>query len=127
MKKNAAGESQGSFLKIHPDDNVLVALKDLLAGMPVSYNGYQFELVDNVAAKHKFFIRDMEKGEEVIMYGVLVGKLQENVIKGQVMTPPNTAHAAGKYAYRAHPYNWQPPDVPRFANKKFMLGCYIIH
>ena len=119
MKKNAAGESQGSFLKIHPDDNVLVALKDLLAGMPVSYNGYQFELVDNVAAKHKFFIRDMEKGEEVIMYGVLVGKLQENVIKGQVMTTANTVHAAGKYAYRAHPYNWQPPDVSRFANKKF--------
>src|SRR5687768_12242936 len=99
MKTDMSGEAQGSFLKIHPNDNVLVALKDLVSGAPIIYNGYQFELIDNVSAKHKFFVKDMKAGEEVIMYGVLVGKLQQDVRQGQVMTTTNTVHAAGKYAY----------------------------
>ena len=119
MKAKGTGEIRRPFLKIHPDDNVLVALKDLFSGMPVSYNGYEFELVDNVSAKHKFFVKDMKAGDEVIMYGVLVGKLQVNVRKGQLMTTTNTMHAAGKYGYRAVQYKWQPPDISRFAGKTF--------
>ena len=32
-------ETVGSFLKVHPDDNVLVALKDLKAGSAISFGG----------------------------------------------------------------------------------------
>src|SRR5688500_18788763 len=119
IKGNAADETQLSFLKIHPDDNVLVALKDISSGTHVSYEGFEFELLDNVAAKHKFFMKDMEAGDNVIMYGVLVGKVQLNIFKGQVMTTTNTRHAAGKYAYRAVQYNWKPPDTSKFVHKTF--------
>lgn len=118
-KKGTAGETQRSFLKIHPDDNVLVALRDMSSGTGVFYNGYGFELLENVAAKHKFFVEDMQTGDEVIMYGTLVGKVQSNVFKGQVMTTTNTKHAAGKYGYRAFQYNWQPPDISQFVHKTF--------
>src|SRR6185503_10000835 len=107
------------FLKIHPDDNVLVALKDLAPGTQVSSNGSSFELNEMVAAKHKFFEHDMNSGDDVIMYGVLVGKLQSNVFKGQAMTTANTKHAAGKYAYRSFQYDWKPPDVTQFLHKTF--------
>ena len=119
IKGNAGEETQQSFLKIHPDDNVLVALKDKSSGTHVYYEGFEFELLDNVAAKHKFFVKDMEAGDDVIMYGVLVGKLQLNVFKGQVMTTANTRHAAGKYTYRAVHYNWKPPDTSKFVHKTF--------
>jgi len=118
-KIGTAGETQRSFLKIHPDDNVLVALKDIPAGTGIFYSGYDFELLENVAAKHKFFVEDMKAGDEVIMYGTLVGKVQSNVHKGQVMNTANTKHAAGNYGYRAFQYNWQPPDISQFVHKTF--------
>jgi altronate hydrolase len=108
-----------SFLKIHPHDNVLVALKDLSAGMLVTENGDDILLNEPVPAKHKFFITDMEAGDDVIMYGTLVGKIQFPVQKGQVMTTGNTKHAAGKYKYRNNHYEWTPPDITPFVSKTF--------
>lgn len=112
-------EIAAPFLLIHQDDNVLVALKDLAAGTLISFKGQAFSLHEAVAAKHKFFARDMSTGEGVIMYGTLVGKLQHAVRQGELMTTTNTKHAAGKYGYRNVRYNWQAPDITRFANKTF--------
>jgi altronate hydrolase len=113
-----SGEAQ-PFLKIHPSDNVLVALKDLPSGTPVSFDNTQIVLQQNIAAKHKFFIRDMAAGDEVIMYGVLVGRLQKDIGKGGLMTTDNTKHAANKYAYRGLQYQWQPPDVSKYVHQTF--------
>jgi len=118
-EKNTIGTRQSFFLKIHPDDNVLVALRDLSYGTEIFSNGSNFRLAENVGAKHKFFEHDMNTGDDVIMYGVLVGQLQSNVLKGQVMSTTNTKHAAGKYAYRSFQYNWQPPDISQFLHKTF--------
>jgi len=116
---NVTEKEQSFFLKIHPGDNVLVALKDLAQGTEIFSNGSSFRLIDNVNAKHKFFEQDMNIDDDVIMYGVLVGKLQSGVLKGEAMTTANTKHAAGKYAYRSFQYNWQPPDVSYFLHKTF--------
>lgn len=110
---------QQSVLKIHPGDNVVVALKDLVSGTLVSSNGISFKLLENVSAKHKIFTKNMKAGEEVIMYGTLVGKLQSDISKGQVMTTSNTRHAAGKYSYRNIHKEWKPPNVRSFINKTF--------
>jgi altronate hydrolase len=124
MEKELASErltdaGRQAYLKIHSADNVLVALKDLPAGTFITENRTPITLIDLIPAKHKFFIEDMKAGDDVIMYGVLVGKVQCPVKSGQVMTTANTKHAASKYAYRAKQYNWQPPDVSQFANKTF--------
>jgi len=65
-----------NVLKVHPKDNVLVALQNLTKGQTVSYEGADYILHDNIGAKHKFFEHDMHTGDEIIMYGVLVGKAQ---------------------------------------------------
>ena len=112
-------EAVQSFLKIHPNDNVVVALKDLKAGTSISIDQREIVLRQDVPSKHKFFIKDLSKGEEVIMYGTLVGKLECNVWKGELMTTVNTKHAAGNYSYRGFHYTWQQPDVSKFGNKIF--------
>jgi altronate hydrolase len=112
-------EAVQSFLKIHPNDNVLVALKDLKAGTSVSFDQTEIVIKQDVPSKHKFFIRDFSLGEDVIMYGTLVGKLQCDVLKGELMTTVNTKHAAGNYSYRGFHYAWQQPDVSKFGNKTF--------
>ena len=116
---NLADTIPPPFLRIHPDDNVLVALKDLSSGTQISFNEHKFTLIENVAAKHKFFIQNLSAGDDIIMYGVLVGKVQYDVSQGQAMTSANTIHAAGTYGYRNIHYKWKAPDVSKFLHKTF--------
>ena len=108
-----------TVLKIHPKDNVLVALKNFSKGETVQYNEDSYILVDDIAAKHKFFEKDMKAGDEVIMYGVLVGKTQNNIPVGGLMTTQNVKHAAEPFTYKPYQYKWQAPDVAKFRNRTF--------
>jgi altronate hydrolase len=108
------------YLKIHPEDNVLVALRDLPEGEVFHFDNFEITLGQAVAAKHKFFTHDMKAGDPVIMYGTLVGKIQVAVAGGGLMTTENTRHAAGAYAYRGFTANWRKPDTSRFAQRHFM-------
>jgi len=106
-------------LKVHASDNVIVALQDLAKGEAVSYNGNNYTVVDDIPAKHKFFVNNMNIGDEVTMYGVLVGKAQTNIPAGGLMNTSNVKHAADKYDYRGVNYQWQAPDVSKFKNRTF--------
>ncbi len=106
-------------LKVNPDDNVIVALTDLKKGEIIEYKGEQYQLQEDVNAKHKFFTKDLHPGDEVIMYGVLVGKAQIFIAKGSWMNTANTKHAAEPYTYRSSQYQWQPPDVSKFKARTF--------
>ncbi len=106
-------------LKVHPKDNVIVALKDLKKGETISYNGEYFILQDDINAKHKFFTHDMEPGAEIIMYGVLVGKAQNFIPRGGLMNTANTKHAADPFEYRPYHYQWTAPDISRFEGRSF--------
>ena len=106
-------------LKVNPQDNVLVALTDLKAGETVTYQGIDYVLVDDIDAKHKFYMNDMNTGDEVNMYGTLVGKIQFPVKAGVRMTTDNLKHAAAPYEYRPYHYSWQAPDVSKFEGRTF--------
>ncbi|NGF57427.1 altronate dehydratase [Parapedobacter sp. SGR-10] len=107
------------ILKINPKDNVLVALQDLAKGEELLYDGQVYILQDNIPAKHKFFMKDMQAGDEIIMYGVLVGKAQYTIPKGGLMTTDNTKHAADPYVFRPYNHHWEAPDISRFAGRTF--------
>lgn len=106
-------------LQIHPDDNVLVALKDLPKGLIVRHKNEDIVLQEPIAAKHKFFIKDMQQGDNIYMYGVLVGQAQKFISKGSWMSTENTKHAAELYSYKNISYQWKSPDVSKFLNKTF--------
>ncbi|HAK28677.1 MAG TPA: altronate hydrolase, partial [Sphingobacterium sp.] len=82
------------YLQIHPMDNVLVALQDLAAGTTIVFEGKEFTLKQAVAAKHKFTIQPMEQDTEILMYGVLVGKLNTPLAEGELITTENLRHAS---------------------------------
>lgn len=108
-----------TVIKVHPVDNVLVALQDLKKGETVQFHNDRYTVVDDIPAKHKFFLQDMAAGDEVIMYGVLVGKTQAAVPRGGLMTTANVRHAAGTYDYRGAQYEWKAPDVSHFRHRTF--------
>ncbi len=106
-------------IKMHPEDNVLVALTDLAKGESVTFEGQTYLLQDTIKAKHKFYTADLKTGDEIIMYGVLVGKVQCDVAKGTLMTTENLKHAAEPYGYRHVDFSWQAPDVSKYKNRTF--------
>ncbi|MCX3264590.1 UxaA family hydrolase [Pedobacter agri] len=107
------------ILKIHPNDNVLVALQNLAKGETIIYDGHEYTLQDDIQAKHKFFMQDMNAGDHIIMYGVLVGKAQHFILKGGLMDTENTKHASDPYEFRPYHYEWHAPDVSKFEGRTF--------
>jgi altronate hydrolase len=106
-------------VKMHPDDNVLVALTDLVKDVKVVFEDEIYVLQDTIKAKHKFYTTDLSLGDEVIMYGVLVGKVQNDVTRGSLMTTANLKHAAEPYGYRNVDFAWQVPDVSKYKERTF--------
>jgi len=106
--------------KVHPDDNVIVALQDLRDGQQVSYDGVTYTITGKVPAKHKFVTGDMQPGEELIMYGVLVGKAQDFIARGSAVTTANVKHAASGFRAGDRKTDWHPPDVSRYRGATFM-------
>ncbi|MDE3182069.1 MAG: altronate dehydratase [Bacteroidota bacterium] len=105
--------------KIHPADNVLVALTDLTLQDKVEYNGEEYTLADRIPAKHKFVIKDMKAGDEIFMYGVLVGKAETEIPKGGRITTSNVKHASSGFEVGERKTDWHKPDVSKFINRTF--------
>ena len=77
-------------------------------------------LQDDIAAKHKFTIDDLKQGEEVTMYGVLVGKAQMPIPAGGLIHTFNLKHASEPFQGKLKDYTWQAPDVSAWQNRTFM-------
>lgn len=106
-------------LKVHPADNVIVALTDLHKNDSVIHNGEVIVLQDDVKAKHKFTAVALPAGSEVIMYGVLVGIVQTDLKKGSLLTTANLKHAANGFEIRERKTSWSAPDISRFQGRTF--------
>ena len=106
-------------LKINLRDNVLVALHDLKSADVIDFENTTTVLLEDIGAKHKFYLNDMFPGDDVIMYGVLVGKIIVPVKAGMRMSTENLAHAAEKYTYRGLQTQWIAPDISKFTNRTF--------
>jgi len=106
-------------LKVHPDDNVIVALTDFKKSDSVIHNMETIILQDDVKAKHKFTAMALPAGSDVIMYGVLVGKTQKDLPKGSLLTTENLKHAANGFEIRSRKTNWNTPDISKFKDRTF--------
>ncbi|MEL6558691.1 MAG: altronate dehydratase family protein [Bacteroidota bacterium] len=106
-------------LRVHSDDNLIVALVDLEKGEEVQLDGETFLLKSNVNQKHKFFASDLNGGDTVTMYGVTVGKAVGKVNSGEVATIENVAHATGEISDREGNEQWDVPDVSSFDQLTF--------
>ena len=109
-----------TFLQIHPEDNVLVALQDLRSGTDIGFNGSTIKLLQDVPAKHKFMIADAQSGAPITMYGVLVGKANTLIRKGEIITIENVKHDANAFHEKDGNIQWEKPDVSKWQTRTFM-------
>jgi altronate hydrolase len=112
--------TQGRVLQLDPRDNVLVALTDLRKAEHVSFLGKDYVLSSDVPAKQKFVTQDLAAGNEVIMYGVLVGRAVDAIRSGDLLTTRNIRHAAAVFHETQNVGRpWTPPDVSAWRMKTF--------
>jgi altronate hydrolase len=111
---------RSNVLRIHPRDNVLVALSDLKREQSISENGTSLFLKSDVPAKHKFAIQDIEVGAPVMMYGVLVGKAAQPIQQGELITTRNLRHDAAVVERKLKRRDWNAPDVSRWRERRFL-------
>ena len=107
------------ILKIHPKDNLIVALKTLSKGDLIDVDGVEIELLDEIPAKHKFSLIDFSEGEHATMYGVTVGKALKPISKGARITVDNLVHDSDAFSDRSGDYQWEAPNVDSWKTKTF--------
>ena len=108
-----------TFLQVHAEDDVLVALNRHSAGESVKQNGRSFTLLDDVPAKHKVAVRDLTAGESLKMYGMVVARSNRMIRAGQLLTTENVTHATDVSWERKPAPQWKPPDVSRWREMSF--------
>ena len=109
-----------TVLQLDPRDNVLIALIDLKSGEGIEFGGETYVLKNSVPAKHKFAMRSFAAGDDIIMYGVLVGRAMKPIATGELLTTGNIHHQAADFHEQSGEFRWTPPDASRWKEKTFL-------
>jgi len=112
-------ETQKKIIKVNSADNVIVALTDLVQNEQIMFEGTTVSPTTDVKAKHKIAEKDFTIGNDIIMYGVLVGKAAKPIKKGEVITIENVKHQSEKVFGKNGNLGWTPPNVDRWKDKTF--------
>lgn len=92
------------YLKINPADNVAVAILPLKAGETITVDGQDITLNEDIPAGHKFALKDLAEGENVIKYGYPIGHAREARKQGDWMNENNIkTNLAGLLDYTYNP------------------------
>lgn len=111
---------QKKLIKVHPSDNVAVALVNLIAGEVVVFEENSIHILSDVKAKHKISLDKFIEGDRIIMYGVLVGKANYTIEKGDVLTISNVKHESEKVYKKTGDIVWTAPNIDKWKDKTFL-------
>ncbi len=70
---------------LNPEDNIGVALVDLKPGTEVKIYGREVwvKMAESIPYQHKFSVKPIDSGKEIIKDGVVIGKATQNITQGQ--------------------------------------------
>ncbi len=75
------------IIRLHPADNVAVAVSPLKKGHTVQEAGSSVTIQEDVEGGHKIALRPIRAGESVIKYGYEIGKAQRDIARGMGAYP----------------------------------------
>lgn len=92
MKRNA--------LVIKDQDNVATAIQDLTSGQDalvgIDEKTICIRLIQGIALGHKFAIRDIAKGDDVLKYNCVIGRATQNIKIGEHVHVQNLESLRGR-------------------------------
>ncbi len=99
------------YIKIHPSDQVAVALIALPAGTSIETDGANILLLEDIPQGHKFALVPISEGEPVIKYGSPIGIAKERIPQGAWIHTHNMKTGLGEllnYQYHKHTSSLKP-------------------
>ena len=69
-------------IRIHPDDNVAVALEDIRKGETLTLDAVSVTATEDIARGHKIALREIKEGEPVVKYGNPIGLAKADIPAG---------------------------------------------
>ncbi|HEX6373416.1 MAG TPA: altronate dehydratase family protein [Longimicrobium sp.] len=91
-------------VRIHPDDNVAVAVGPLHEGTEVAVDGVRVMLAEDIPAGHKLALVPLEAGDAVRKYGFVIGEATQPVAAGTWVHSHNLrTRLSGTLDYRYQP------------------------
>lgn len=78
-------------LRLHPQDNCVVALADVSRGETVVYEGGELVAASDVAIAHKLAIGAIGVGDKVYKYGASIGSASAPIAAGEHIHTHNLA------------------------------------
>jgi len=108
-----------NYVQIDPKDNIIVAITNLEKGTTATINKLEITLKENIKGKHKFALNDFSIGDEIFMYGVLIGKAVLPIKQGEAITTENIKHASADFNDPNEKYTWTSPDISNFEGRTF--------
>ena len=97
-----------TYLKIHKDDNVAVALSPLKEGTKVIIDDQEITLKEDIPQGHKFALTDINKETPVIKYGAQIGLAKESIQTGSWIHTHNLKTGLGDLLTYSYTKNITP-------------------
>ena len=94
------------IVKINQNDNVAVALRPIAAGETLQVGGAAVTTTEEIPQGHKFALRPIQAGEEVVKYGFRIGFAKEDIPTGSWVHVHNVKTGLGDVlSYTCEPAN----------------------
>lgn len=100
------------FIRIHPRDNVVVALQEIKKGENILVDGLNIEVNQDIDRGHKIALKDIKENENVIKYGYPIGHAAEDIKAGSFIHSHNlktNLKGFEKYTYNPKFYGLDYP------------------
>ena len=102
------------LIRIHPSDDVAVALRDIAKNTEVEVAGQCFVALDDIPMGHKMALRDLRAGENIRKYGSPIGHVTQDVSAGSWLHSHNVrTNLEGLLDYQYRPVS--PSAAPEHA------------
>ncbi|MCB6344545.1 UxaA family hydrolase [Enterocloster lavalensis] len=105
------------IVKINQNDNVAVALRPIAAGETLQVGGAAVTTTEEIPQGHKFALRPIQAGEEVVKYGFRIGFAKEDISTGSWVHVHNVKTGLGdvlSYTYEPAKMDVEPTEHAYF-------------
>lgn len=109
------------YIKIHPNDNVVIALKDFNPGDHIIVEDNLIEIVSEIPKGHKIALRSLEKDSNIIKYGAPIGHALQSIQVGEHVHVQNLkTNLSGTISYSFN----QKLNELRYSQRDFTFEGY---
>lgn len=111
---------ENPFIRLNPNDNVVVARASLPADEVIEFEGVSLKLRQAIGAGHKVAVVDIAQGSVVYKYGVEIGVAGETIRAGDLVHTHNLTWEIGTKEYEFATALTDLPDIPLLEQNTFM-------